>query len=246
MIPKIVLERMERSVKKYRKVLQNAKDRDINETDTVSIVKDIFKDVFGYDKYVDTTSEYAIRTSYCDLAIKLGDKVEFLIEIKAVGLDLKDNYLRQVIDYGANEGIPWVILTNGILWELYKIKLDKMIKFDLIAKLNFLENDFKDAEFQEKLFLVCKEGIKRDAREEYHQKMLSVNRYILGALILNEGTLATIRRELRKISKGISIEADDIKKVLTNEVLKREAIEGEEAQKAQSHLRRFYNKSKKK
>jgi len=245
MIPKKVLERMERAVRKYKQVLQIAKDRDINETDTVSIVKDIIKDVFGYDKYLDTTSEYAIRTSYCDLAIKIDNKVEFLIEIKAVGLDLKENHLRQAIDYGANEGIPWVILTNGIIWELYKIKLDKIIKFDLIAKLNFLENDFKDDEFQEKLFLFCKEGIRKDAREEYHQKMLSVNRHILGALILSDEMLNIIRRELRKFSKGISIEVADIKKVLTNEVLKREAIEGEEAQKAQSHLRRFYNKSKK-
>ena len=120
MIPKKVLERMERAVRKYKQVLQNAKDRDINETDTVSIVKDIIKDVFGYDKYLDTTSEYAIRTSYCDLAIKIDNKVEFLIEIKAIGLDLKENHLRQAIDYGANEGIPWVILTNGIVGSYIK------------------------------------------------------------------------------------------------------------------------------
>src|SRR4030066_67169 len=99
----------------------------------------------------------------------------------------------------AKEGIPWVILTNGIIWELYKIKLDKIIKFDHIAKLNFLENDLKDDEFQEKLYLFCKEGIRKDAREEYHQKMLSVNRHILGALILSDEMLNVIRRELRKL-----------------------------------------------
>jgi hypothetical protein len=183
MIPRKVLARMESSVRKYKQVLQIAKDRDINEADTLSIVKDILKDVFGYDKYIDTTSEYAIKTTYCDLAIKLDGKVEFLIEIKAIGLDLKDNYLRQIKNYGLDEKINWVILTNAVVWELYSIEIDKTIKFDLIARIDFLESNFKDAKFQEKLFLICKEGIRRDAREAYHQKMLSVNRYILGKRI---------------------------------------------------------------
>ena len=35
------------------------------------IVADILSEIFGYDKYNEVTSEYAIKGTYCDLAIKL-------------------------------------------------------------------------------------------------------------------------------------------------------------------------------
>jgi hypothetical protein len=102
MMPKRVSERLVRTMGKFKQVLQIAKDRDVNEADTVSIIKDMLAEVFGYDKYLDVTSEFAVRATFCDLAIKIENKVEFLIEAKAIGLELKDGHLRQAIDYGAN------------------------------------------------------------------------------------------------------------------------------------------------
>jgi len=49
-IPKKVIERFVKSVPKFQKVLQIAKDRDVNESDTVAVLNDIFGDVLGYDK----------------------------------------------------------------------------------------------------------------------------------------------------------------------------------------------------
>jgi len=101
-VPKKVVDRLLKEVPKFQKVLQSAKDRDINESDTVAIVTDVLADVFGFDKYAEVTSEFCIRNTFCDLAIKVGDKVQFLIEVKAIGLSLKENHLRQAINYGAN------------------------------------------------------------------------------------------------------------------------------------------------
>ena len=115
MMPKRVSDRLVRGIAKFQQVLQIAKDRDVNEADTVSIIKDMLADVFGYDKYLDVTSEFAIRGTFCDLAIKVENKVEFLIEVKAIGLELKEGHLRQAIEYGANNGVPWVLLTNGMV-----------------------------------------------------------------------------------------------------------------------------------
>jgi hypothetical protein len=42
-------------VPKFQQVLNLAKDRDVNEADTVSIIKDMLADIFGYDKYLDIT-----------------------------------------------------------------------------------------------------------------------------------------------------------------------------------------------
>lgn len=239
-IPKRVSDRFVRSIGKFQQVLKVAKDRDVNEPDTVSIIKDILAEVFGYDKYLEITSEFAVRGTYCDLAIKFENKTEFLIEAKAIGLDLKENHLRQAIEYGTNKGVQWVMLTNGLVWQIYKIRFEQPINYDLVCSFNFAELDLKNEEHQDKLFIVCKEGLIKAAREEFHEKVLIINRFILSALIMSDEVVSLIRRELRKLSDRVSISSEEITKVLINEVLKRDVLEGEEATKAQNRVRRFY------
>lgn len=243
MMPKRVSERLVRTMGKFKQVLQIAKDRDVNESDTVSIIKDMLAEVFGYDKYLDVTSEFAVRGTFCDLAIKVENKVEFLIEAKAIGLELKEGHLRQAIEYGANNGVPWVILTNGIIWKVYKIRFEQPINYDLVCEFNFANLDPKNEEQHEKLFIVCKEGLVKAAREEFHEKILIVNRFVLGALILGDEVVGHIRRELRKLSSGVLVAPEEVVKVLTNEVLKRDVLEGDDATKAQARVRRFYGKA---
>ncbi|HUU59431.1 MAG TPA: type I restriction enzyme HsdR N-terminal domain-containing protein, partial [Phycisphaerae bacterium] len=155
-IPKKVRDRFARTIAKFQKVLQIAKDRDLNETDTVSIVQDMLSEVFGYDKYLEVTSEFAIRSTYCDLALKVEDKVEFLIEAKAVGMDLKPTHMRQTIDYGANHGIQWVVLTNAVQWQIYRIRFEQPINYDLVCCLDFATLDPQDEKQQECIFILSK------------------------------------------------------------------------------------------
>jgi hypothetical protein len=245
MIPRRVSDRLVRSIGKFQQVLNNAKDRDVNETDTVSIIKDMLAEVFGYDKYLEVTSEFAVRGTYCDLAIKINNKVEFLIEVKAIGIGLKESHLRQVVDYAANNGAQWVILTSGLIWQVYKIRFEKPINYDLVCEFSFAELDPKNEEHLERLFVLCKEGLAKDAREDFHEKTLAVNRFVLGALVLSDEVVSFIRRELRKLSDGVIISPEEIIQVLSNEVIKREVLDGDEAAKAQSRVRRFYVKTTK-
>jgi len=89
-ISSTVTKRLISAVPKFKKVLTQAKERDVNESDTVTIVTDMLEEVFGFDKYSEITREFAIQGTYCDLAIKTGKQVDYLIEVKAIGLDLKD------------------------------------------------------------------------------------------------------------------------------------------------------------
>ena len=60
-IPKKVAERLVGGIKRFQPILSAARARDVGESDTVTIVKDMLADVFGYDKYSEVTSEFAIR-----------------------------------------------------------------------------------------------------------------------------------------------------------------------------------------
>ena len=122
-IPQKVARRLSFGLKQFQPILESARSRDLNESDTVSIVTDILSEIFGYDKYNEVTSEYAIKGTYCDLAIKLNGKLHYLIEVKAIGSDLKENHVKQAVDYAANEGVDWVLLTNGINWRVSRVSL---------------------------------------------------------------------------------------------------------------------------
>ncbi len=241
-IPKKVVERFIKTVPKFQKVLRIAKDRDVNESDTVAVLNDIFGDVLGYDKYLEVTSELAIRGTYCDLALRVEDKVQFLIEAKAVGIDLKDSHMKQACDYGANHGVQWVVLTNGIEWKVYRIRFEQPINFDLVCTFDFLALNPRSEKDQEYLFLLAKEGLGKNSREDFYEKVQSVNRYVIGNLILAEPVLSVIRRELRRLADGMKIDVAEVEGIVRSQVLKREIVEGEEAEAALARVNKFYRK----
>lgn len=245
-IPKKVKERFTKIVPKFQRILSKAKDRDVNESDTINIINDMLDEVFNYDKYLEVTSEFAIRGTYCDLAIKIDEKIQFLIEVKAIGLDLKDNHLRQAINYAANHGMTWVILTNGINWQLHKVRFEKPISHDMVADIDFLTINSKTEKDQESLFLIAKEGVQKDSREEYYEKIQSINKYVIGNFLLSDPILAALRRELRKYAEGLKIEIQELEDIIKNEIIKREVLYSEDGNKACSKISRHLKKTRKK
>lgn len=235
-IPKKVLERLSAGVKRYQPVLAAAKSRDVGEADTVTIIKDMLADVFGYDKYTEVTSEFAIRGTYCDLAIKLDTRLQTLIEVKAIGLDLKDSHVKQAVDYAANQGVDWVILTNGICWRVYKVIFAKPIDHELLIDIDFCNLNVRSQQDMEVVYLWCKEGWSRSVLGEYHTQKQALSRFFLGAIILTDPVVDVIRRELRRISPDVKIESEQIRAVLAAEVLKRDVMEGEKAEEARKTI----------
>lgn len=237
-IPKKVQERFVSFIPKYQKILQNARDRDINESDTVLIVADILAEVFGFDKFTEITSEQAIRGTFCDLAVKQGGSIKYLIEVKAIGLDLKENHLRQAVNYGSTEGIPWVVLTNGMDWEVYRVTLDQKVNYDRVCGFRFGEIAPRKQEDHEKLYLLCKEGIEKDAIEEYYSHVESINRFMIGAIVATDPVIDLLRRELRRVSPGTKVSREEVEKILLSEVLKRDVVEGESAEAAKRRVKK--------
>lgn len=241
-VPKRVAERLVAGVKRYQPILAAARARDVGEADTVTIVKDMLADVFGYNKYTDVTSEYSIRGTYCDLAIKLDGQLETLIEVKAIGLELKDAHVKQAVDYAANQGVDWVLLTNGITWRVYHIIFAKPIDQELLLELDFCAASARSQSDLELLFLWCKEGWQRSVLGEYRTQRQALSRFYVGAMIQSDPVVDVIRRELRRLSPDVRIETQQIRDVLANEVLKRDVTEGEKAEEARKRVSKVSGK----
>ena len=237
-----ILTRLSEGIKKFQPILQTAKSRDVNESDTVIIITDMLSEIFGYDKYSEITSEFAIRNTYCDLAIKLDGKLEFLIEVKAVGLELKDSFVKQAVDYASNQGVDFVVLTNGVMWRVYKITFNKPIDQELVLEFDFTKLNNKNSDDVEKLSLLSKEGWLKSSLYEFHSQKQALNKFFISALIVNDNIIDILRKELRKISPEVKVSSEQIINVVQLEVLKREVMEGEKADEAKRKLQRFYNK----
>ena len=241
-VPNKVAERLAAGIKRFQPILASAKSRDVGESDTVIIVTDILSEVFGYDKYSEITSETSIRGTWCDLAIKLDGAIEFLIEVKSIGTELKEAHTKQAVDYSANQGTDWVILTNGEIWRVYKVTFTKPIGNELVLEINFSQLNSKKSSDTETLYHLTREGWLRSALGEFHTQQQALSRYFMGAMILSQPVLDVMRRELRRLSPDVKVDTEQIKTVLTNEVLKREVLEGEKFDQARKKINKSASK----
>ncbi|HUB67886.1 MAG TPA: type I restriction enzyme HsdR N-terminal domain-containing protein [Candidatus Methylacidiphilales bacterium] len=241
-VPSKVADRLIAGIKRFQPILSDAKKRDAGEADTVTIIIEMLADVFGYDKFSEITAEHAIKSQFCDLAIKLDGTVSTLIEAKAIGFELKDNHVVQAVNYAANQGVDWVILTNGISWRIYHVTLSKTVTQDKVVDINFLELKPKD-DF-EKLYLWSKEGWKRTALDEYEAQQQARSPFLIAATILSEPILEVVRRQFRKVAKlnkvssEIRIDLSQIEEIIARDVLKREVLEDPKANDARKKIER--------
>jgi hypothetical protein len=237
-LPVKVADRLASALKRYQPILASAKARDINESDTVVIVGDMLADLFGYDKYSEVTSEFAIRSTYCDLAVKLDGRLTLLVEVKAIGGDLKEPHIKQAVDYAANQGCEWTVLTNGRCWRAYRVTFGRPIGHELVLDIAMESLNAKKATDLELLWLLSKEGQAKSGLSDYHAQREALSRFTLGALIQSAPVLAVLRRELRRITPDARIDEEEIRDALVNEVMKREVLEGEKATAAKKLVSR--------
>jgi hypothetical protein len=234
-IPTRVSERLAAGVKRFQPILASAKSRDVNESDTSMIVADMLAEIFGYDKYSEVTRELCIRGTYCDLATRLDGKFQMIIEVKAIGLELKDAHVKQAVDYAANLGVEWVALTNGNLWRVYRVIFAKPIDAEIVLDIDLLDLNAKSADHLESVYLLTRESMLKSGLYAYHDHLQATNKFYLAAVVLSDPVLETVRRELRRLSDA-KIEIEELRQALKLEVMKREVIEGEKADGARKKV----------
>jgi len=244
-LPANVAARLKSETPRYQKILQNARDKDINEADTVVIITDMLEKVFGLDKYEDITRELAIQGTYVDLAVRTGNTIDYLVEVKAIGLNLKDNHLRQAVNYAAKEGVHWAVLTNGIEWEIYRVLVDGLVTHEKILSFNFLELNTRRSEDLDMLFILCKKAIKKDLIEEFYEHRQACNKFTLGALLVSDQTVSLLRRQLRQLTPGLKVTEEEIRAILLNELIKREVAQSEIGLETAKKVNKVLGKAKK-
>ncbi|MBK6643729.1 MAG: type I restriction enzyme HsdR N-terminal domain-containing protein [Bacteroidetes bacterium] len=103
------------------------------------MINSFLTDVLGFIAIDEVKTEYMIRGTYADYVIQTKGDRHFLVEVKSLSLTLSAKHLRQTINYGANEGIEWALLTNGKQFDFYKILFQKPIEARLVFSFDLCE-----------------------------------------------------------------------------------------------------------
>ena len=237
-VPKRAHDRLVAGLKRYQPIVSKLRERDISEADTVTVIKDMLSDIFGYDKYTELTSEQQIRGTFCDLAIRVESKVYYLAEVKSAGTNLNNTHLRQAVNYGAHQGIEWIILTNAITWKIYRIKFAQPIDWDEVYCFDIPTLSTRSADDIAKLYMLCREAISADALDQFHQQAQILNRYVISELLQSEAVTTAVRRELRRLFDNLKVTDDELRQILINDVIKRDALDGDHATAAKALLKK--------
>ena len=234
-----VKNRLTEGIKRFKPIVSKAKDKDVNESDTVAIIMDILSEVFGYDKYSEITSEFAIKKTYCDLALKINGQPRVLLEAKAAGLNLKEQHIKQAVDYGSNSGIEWVILSNSVKWMVYRIIFGRPVSAELVYEFDITEINPKKESDLELLFYLTKEAMSKTGKaslDEFHNHKQMINKFVVAQTLLTDPVLDVIRKTIKKISPDAKGTNDEIYRIINDEIIKRDVIDDEKTAAAKKML----------
>lgn len=183
-------------IKMNLKTLQMLDDRDAVEADTRTFVSDMLVEGFGYDKYSDLTSEMRIQHEFADIGVRIdGDEVA-IIEVKRIKLNLKEQQLRQVKTYAANRGLSWAVLTNGRIWQVYRISETTPITDHLLISVDLL-SDESVADKASKLWMLAREPMKRGLLNSEWKSASALAPDRIKEALLSDQVLKAARTHLR-------------------------------------------------
>lgn len=217
------IENIRHNLRKYTKIVDAGKQKKLNEADTRSIIDDFLKEVLCYEIF-DITAEYRIKGQYADYCLKINDKPIALIEVKALTSDLKESHLFQVTSYAVNEGIEWVVLTNGDLWQLYHLGSKMPVEKHLVIKTGFADTDTKPKQKAELFYYFSKDSFQSGDTASYWAKKSALSPKNIAKIILGDRTLNSMRIELKN-QTGYKVNLPELRDMVKKNVLKKSVLE---------------------
>ena len=184
------------SLKAYHKEFLNGGLKELDESGTRLMINRFLSDVLGYKQIEEIRTEYMIKGTYADYLIQVDKTRHFLVEVKALSFELSEKHLRQTINYGANEGIEYAMLTNGKSFEFYKILFEKPISSRLIFAV-----DLSDAAALKNaanyLQYLYKDSVVKNSFEPLWNKCEATNPYNIAGIICSDIVLKCIKKLIK-------------------------------------------------
>lgn len=201
-----------KNLKKFLPHFAAARDGDMNEADTVLRICRFFEDVLGYDGLEDISREAQMKNKYVDICVKIDGRVRLLVEAKAAGVQLRDRHIDQAQAYASQNNYRWVVLTNGLEWQLYHLTFEEGIEYERAFAVSLAMDEALD-EAARMLALLHKQSVKKGELDEFWEKTTALGPGSICKALFHESVLMLLRREIRR-DTGLLIDQEDLAKSL--------------------------------
>jgi hypothetical protein len=215
-------DRVRAAVRRFARPLADLIARDANEGDTRLLVTDFLCDGLGYDKYEDLTTEYQVKGEFADYGVRIARQLVAFIEVKRAATKLGAKHLRQVEMYAVNEGVEWMILTNGQVWQAWHLTAGLPVVLDLALEVDLL-GEGGPTQKADALFPLSKEGFKRRVIDELWRVKAATSAKSIGTAITSDTVIEQIRKELRR-QTGHNVDVAELRDLIKSSVLRPDAV----------------------
>jgi len=215
-------DELKAGIRRFAKPLADMSQRDANEGDTRLLVTDFLCDALGFDKFEDLTTEYQVKGEFADYGIRIDKELVAFLEVKRITTKLGTKHLRQVEMYAVNEGVEWVLLTNGAEWQVYHLTGGLPVVIDLVMIVNLLD----DTSLQRKvdqLYYLTRESLKREQITDLWKARRASSPRSLAQALLSDSVTTALRREIKR-ANGHNIDEAELMKLLRDTVLRPECF----------------------
>lgn len=188
---------VKKPLKKMLPHLLQAQADNLNEADTIIRLIKTFEEVLGYDAMSEISREAEMKGKFVDVILKVDGVVRLLVEAKAAGETLRDRHIDQAQGYASKNNYRWVLLTNGVVWNLYHLTFGEGIEYERAFSVDLSSEDgFEKAAHHIGLF--HKMSIKKGELDDFWQHATALGASSIGKSLFQESVLSTIRREIRR------------------------------------------------
>lgn len=185
------------NLKSYCKRFLSGSITELDESGTRIMINHFLTDVLGYIALEEVRTEYMIKGTYADYMIQMGGKRHFLVEVKSFSLNLNESHLRQTVNYGANEGVEWALLTNGKHFDFYKILFEKPIEHKKVFSVDLTDpGALKNA--VEILQYLHKDMVLKGGLDTLWNKALALTPTSIAKFLLCPDVVSFVRKSVNK------------------------------------------------
>lgn len=214
--------RISDGIRKYSRIVIQARQRGLNERDTGDIVKAMLGDMLGYDPFFDVTAEISIRGGAGDYAVLAEERLRYIVSVKAANVTPDAMHLLKLNGNAAPPYVDWILLTNADVWSIYRLGVGTDRHAEQVFQTSLLDHGPVDDKIGF-FFLLSKEGMQEETLTRYWEEQKVLNPGRLASMLLSDESLNLLRRELLKML-NYRVDRQTLQDVLIREVLRPEAL----------------------
>ena len=111
---------------------------------------------------------------------------------------MNESHLRQAVNYGANEGIEWALLTNGKQFDFYKILFEKPIQHKRVFSVDLTDSSSLKKAI-EILQYISKDSVVKKGLDVLWNKSLALTPTSISKILLSSDIVCLVRKSVNKM-----------------------------------------------